>query len=881
VLEGRLNKRSDATEFEKYNVKTQGSIKGYFWHVQDDPSSTRLVIAEGPKDGISAWQIGYKNFLAVLGATNWQRPTAEWIAEQGYTEVIVFGHADPAGEKLIENATKDLHSVGVTPLRIQWPNTVKEGYDLTDALIEHSLGGAGIWLQEHIQRSRGSRGWFADFRTHDPSYVAPKPDVAVPLEQVRAELPAVLQDFVQNYDVRLKSSKQGVVKVLAAPPGSGKSYAMVELAQNEARKALLKGQGTRTELDKLRADVEDELREAIDIEEIDGLKLQLDKLNNKINNLSVARVLFASPFVSAWEDVQAQPNFDKSLWYNFKARDEETCTNLPIATGLAEKGYSVMKYCETGCPMQEDCESRIAGYLMQRKLVRTRPITFVRHANLISLDFVQNYDVILIDENFLNVFADFVEISDLRPSTQRWREWLSQSEEEAADDLEKLATAIKGLASLDDELHGKDCLDRLNILLGGRLVEIIQDMPKQVIEKYQPLLAPSGIAPGDLPFCVLPTLYAALEDEIEDYAKGTYYNSRIRLKENKLSVSTLFPVKLPRNRKIIVADGTAMPELYGLFFGRDVEVYQPELYNENGRVVQLTGTDMSRSLLAKEIGLWAYNTMAEPGEVPRIEDVFGSELDTDRIPFTEDMYASNSLYSLLQVLKAVLENHSYKKVLFVTYKRLQTAMELRLQHLADQDPAYKKILKKMSFGHYGGLRGTNKYQDYDAVFLAGCPRQPYNDLHAVISAWARLKSYPQYIPNLLGYKPAPYHGVNMYMGTAYITFEDAFAQDFVDMIEAGEVRQCLDRIRLYTGGNKTAFLYMSRPTARWVGEVTSSRHMYRQIMQPQVDSVETFIKQTVEQFGAPPSMAALVKGYNLPRRKAQEYLSSALTNVSA
>src|SRR4029077_3280263 len=115
--------------------------------------------------------------------------------------------------------------------------------------------------------------------------------------------------------------------------------------------------------------------------------------------------------------------------FNFEPRDEDTCSNNEVAKALGAKGYSVMKFCETACPFAEDCATRVRGYLMQRKLMKTRPPTFVRHANLVSQELLKQYEVIIIDENFLNVFEDFVTIENLVPAARSWRDYLTAEED--------------------------------------------------------------------------------------------------------------------------------------------------------------------------------------------------------------------------------------------------------------------------------------------------------------------------------------------------------------------------------------------------------------------------------------------------------------------
>lgn len=883
MLEGRLSARSDATEHEKYNIKTQGSTKGYFWYIHDS-TSDEIAIAEGPKDAITAWQLGYKNVLAIFGTSGWKASFAHWLADQGYVKATLFGDNDDAGKKFVENAVRDLHGAAITPYCLTWPDGLPQGYDLTDALMREGESGIALWLSRHLHHAKGSRGWIADITTYIPEYAPPNPEEATPLETIREALPKTINSYVKDYKMRVKSAGKGVVKVLAAPPGAGKSYALVQLAQQEAKRLLERKATFLNDYASTKAALLAEAEETDDPEELLGLQEQLKTLETRHENYTIAKVLFASPFVNAWEDVQTQPGFDESLWFNFESRNPDTCQNHITANQIGAKGYSVMKYCETVCPFARDCASRVGGYLMQKRLMRLRPITFVRHANLISKDLLDEYEVIIIDENFLNVFSDFATIENLLPVDDSWRDFLTYEEEEGADALERLAGAVRALSSVKEEVSGRDCLLALENALGEPLVPLVRSIPQSVVDRFQPKAIPASAKVEALPPCQMPKFFRALLDELDDFESGQYYNSRMHIAKGaddvyRLKVSTLFPLELARNKKVIVADGTAMPELYGLLFDRAVEVYQPDLYNDKAKIVQLTGTDLSRSTIQRQIGSWAYSRLgkaAEEEEEAVITDVMGEPIDLDDVPYTEDMYASTALNGIMTMIRSVGLKPEHRRILFVTYKNLRHAIEHRLTKLAETDEDYEIILKKMAFGHYGGLRGTNRYQHYDTVLLAGCPRQPYNELHRVIQAWARLKGYAKYIPNQLAFRPAPYHGKGIYSGYTYVTFEDEFAQMFVEMVEAGEVRQCLDRIRIYSSETpKTAYLYMARPSARWITDITSSRMAVARAHDARYAGVEQFVREVYEEFQTFPKFAVVADRFSLSRRKAKEFVEAA------
>jgi len=127
------------------------------------------------------------------------------------------------------------------------------------------------------------------------------------------------------------------------------------------------------------------------------------------------------------------------------------------------------------------------------------------------------------------------------------------------------------------------------------------------------------------------------------------------------------------------------------------------------------------------------------------------------------------------------------------------------------------LARRVVWGHYGALRGTNRYEDCDAVVLIGCPRQPYEEVYERASAYGALLELPYIKPDLT-VVPAPYDG--RYEGAVIPQFADPFARRLVNLVEVGEVVQALERIRLHTSPKpKTAYLAMTRPAARFVTEV--------------------------------------------------------------
>lgn len=881
AFEGRLPKGDRSGESP--NIKTKG-LKGggWFWFIHENPSSSIVAVTEGLKDAITAWQLGYQNVLAIFGSSAWDSHFSQYLSNLGFDTAHIFGDNDDAGQ-LTFNAevALDLHSYGIKPYTLAWGDN-PDKFDLTDLLKSIGQEQAIRYLTENLKLSGQTRGKVKDYRTVDPTYQSPSPQRATPLEQIREDLPLILEEFKKGYAVRRKAAKRGVVKILLPPPGSGKSHAMVAFAQNEARKYLEEHEQIFEEAQQALEASKLAVTMATDLEALTQAEGFVARLERGIANASKSKILFAAPFITGWEDIMTQPGFDPDLWFNFQARNEETCQNYEVAGLLGEKGYAVAKFCETQCEFAQKC--REFGYLKQERDRKEKPITFVRHANLVSESLLVGYKIIIIDENFLEVFAESIEIDnarDLQPSRPSWSDYheLDFQQIEYVNKFIESArkTLVKNVGSGEEGLlSGLSYLKELQTNLGEPLRPFMRRMDAAALRNFQPIAPPAFTEVKDLPRRIVEPLYNAVMDELDDFEKGVEYNSRLHQIDGRLYVSSLFPVNIPASKPIIVADGTAYPELYGYLFNRSVEIYSPELYNPDAVVEQLYGSDFTRSAIRKQLGNYVYNKLATSDpEDDVIDDILGEEVDLADVPVTEDMADADTLNRIFNLLLEYAANPDFNKVLFVTYKSVKTMFERRLKLLAARKgDEYKLLLDKLAFGHYGGLRGTNRYKDYDAVLLAGCPRQPYRQMHMRIQAWARMAGKHDHIPYNVVPKPAPYHGVEIYEGYTYFTFEDEFADKFVRMYEEGEIRQCMDRIRLYSGGNKHALLLMGRPAAKWITSIESSRRRTNQAEEERGRPILEFIEQIETAFNKLPSANDLVKNFGISRSTAYRYMKS-------
>lgn len=681
----------------------------------------------------------------------------------------------------------------------------------------------------------------------------------------------VIDEFLDNYATKKRHHRKGVIKVLAAPPGVGKSHRLVRVAEREA---LTKRQQYELSIDQLNSAIistEVELQETTDLQDMVSLKTRIERLKNRRDNLSQAHVLVAGPFINGWEDI-LQQGADTNLWYNLKSRNAENCKHLDQVNSVADKGYTAMTYCQAVCPFRTWCEKE--GYLAQEKERKSKPITYVRHQNL-NTSLVDEYKIIIIDENPLPVFDApiIVQAKEMYPLLTDWENFADPNQVVV---LTKLLTAIRRIMNenvgLTSSISGLDFFNLLDEQLNRELGSLLSNLTPEILETYQPDNILGARDLNQLPIRCVPILFNLLIEEYPKYTIKQQYNSKIHLVSGKLEIYPLKPLKISQNKPIIVADGTALPKLYGMLSDRVVETYSPEVFNPLAQTTVWYGSDFTRSSINRQVGEGIYDYLNWLNQHKMsIDDILGESFDLSNLPVDEDMYGSSVLKRALALLKGVAQAHN--KILFVTYKNVRVLVEKRVQEL------YPDLAKKISFAHYGSLRGTNRYLDHDAVLLVGCYRQPYEDAYRRIQAWASLDPSIPYIPHQIQFEISPYH--SRYEAHSYPTFSDEFAKSFVDMLEVGEIRQCIDRIRLFSSDiPKYAYLALSRPSAKWVTNLAPVGKVANGFIYEKQRQVYNFLNNFYLTYKKFPTYDYVIQTFHVSRRVIKELRDQVLKEGS-
>lgn len=853
ALDGRIQHHTGSRK-----TKTSGLTAEYFAEIVEGDSDT-AVICEGLKDGISAYAAGYRHIYAFSGNGTDLIGMVAYINKKNYRNVIAFTDNDSKGKSYLSTISKYCKA---TLFALTWPDNAGTKYDFTN-LLQSYKSSTPLYIEQNLYEigPEPIKGYVADVRAL-MSYQAPESSIATERDQIRKELPLVLDEFITNYNDKRRFYGKGVVKVLGADPGAGKSHAMVALAEKLAKTALKEYNIEYTALHKHIEDLELQLAELTDFEERLEVSSSIEHYRARRDNLSCNTVLYAGPFINGWQDILEHCS-DPALWYNYEARNTDNCENLHTVSLLASKGYVPMAYCEVACPFKMMCEQR--GYLSQTKTRRTTPITYVRHQQLMT-SMVGEYKYILIDENCLNVFDDplIVTVDELKPTYTVWDNYTDVEQTRLMSELVEAVRTVMNTTDPSLVYSGRTLLDLINEQLLDGLVETLQQIDPKTIMEYQPKTVMGNIDISTVPIRCLPAIYSALMSELDNYVGETLnYNSGIHLVNGRLEIYSLSKLNIASNHPIIISDGTPMPELYGYLFDRQVETYSPELYNAQTQTTVLYGSDFTRTSIKQQIGfgLQDFNRWLEDNHMV-VEDMFGQKYDLTKLPFDDNLYDSALLSKIITLLKYCAEEH--KDVLFVTYKNIRSIIEKRMQEM------YPDLNKKIHYAHYWSLRGTNRYKDVEAVFLVGCPRVPYDILHRKIQAWAKVAGLP-HIPFKLEYRISPYSGVFRYDGHSYVTFADSFADSFVNMVESGEIRQSSNRIRPYSSVfPKHIYLALSRPSAKWVTKVDRVGRFCNNIANKSFKDAYDYLKDFDQRFGKFPTYENVINKFHISHGKVRD-----------
>ena len=306
---------------------------------------------------------------------------------------------------------------------------------------------------------------------------------------------------------------------------------------------------------------------------------------------------------------------------------------------------------------------------------------------------------------------------------------------------------------------------------GWTLEDVVELLDERAVKHYQPNYL--GTDPAEVFPIRLPTVFRVVARELPDYLDNPDHKhpSCLHLVSGVLEVYSMEQVKISSNTPIIVADATAiMPELYETALGRALEIYEPPIYNPNTEVVAVHGSDWTISSIERQLGQILHQ------RVTTIEDASGKTVSLEHLWNNSTLSENILVRAYMDAIMGYAIKHREGGLLVVLHKRIRPIIEPMIRA--------KLPRHKIAFAHYGAVRGSNQWKDFEAVMLIGTPRIPYKSLWRRIQAWAYMRGIRETIPLELAYLPAPYDGTDQ--GHTHITFTHSFAARFIDQTEVGE-----------------------------------------------------------------------------------------------
>jgi hypothetical protein len=401
------------------------------------------------------------------------------------------------------------------------------------------------------------------------------------------------------------------------------------------------------------------------------------------------RALYAGQRHNMWDDLMAAstlPTEGRDRWWyhwqphtagNPETGQGQTCRYTSQFRAWAERGYPGIEFCKKKSVCADYIKRCV--YLGQRE--RTQPIVFVQHADIaLGHTFLKQATLLIGDESPLDAFLHpwLIPPRDIVPPSV----W---DEPEPDVDLIELLRTLRDLVDIPPPKpsgkqpaawEGAALIERL----GGaaHVLSVCEGIRITAASRaYTPMLRGPDQA-DSVPYWHLGCLKGYLEQEAQEALAGRDYVRRVRVDAQGLfllmrrDVDTLPP-------HVIWLDATANPDLYRAIFrdGRRIEVVAPQV-ELSGHVYQLWP-----SLNNKD-------TMIGPDE-PKV----GKKAPKNRQAKRE---------AIDQQVGHIIQTRGYTRPAVVTYKDFTSQFSV-------YDTA-----------HFGGLRGTNRLRDCDALLVIGTPQ---------------------------------------------------------------------------------------------------------------------------------------------------------------
>lgn len=390
------------------------------------------------------------------------------------------------------------------------------------------------------------------------------------------------------------------------------------------------------------------------------------------------KVLYAGPRHDFFEDIKRICH-SRSDWYEWlprrKGNEEKgisgTCEYAEAINVWLARGYPGMEFCRQICGW--DFVNGRCVYHLQR--ATRAPIIFGQHQH-VTLGHPLPFSVVIGDELPLGAFM------------HRWvipGKFIMPNGMDVTEPIAEVLSDMQSKAADGVRADGQN----LVTLLGGatRVREACESFRLPLDALAEPPRLRSVYQVDDLPYFHLRDLLPLLAREAREAEAGREYPTRVAIDNGRLVLLLRRQVNPKLPAYLIWLDATANQHLYETMLGRPVQVVAPEV-RMRGRVFQVYDRQNGKSSL------------------------FETAPDADGKPVVK---TKAKLGQLQAQVKRIALRYPSQRVGLITYQ----ALEDQFPEFAEQDK-----------GHFYAERGTNRFEDLDALIVAGVPQPGLWDIEA-------------------------------------------------------------------------------------------------------------------------------------------------------
>jgi hypothetical protein len=363
------------------------------------------------------------------------------------------------------------------------------------------------------------------------------------------------------------------------------------------------------------------------------------------------------------EDITQFGHFTPPYWYNWIAiqgQDENgdpVCRYASAQERWANAGYVSRDLCKMLCA--NDGHIHRCPYLQQK--ARMEPIVFARHNHISYGVPLSKFDLAIIDELPLGAF-----VKDRRiPLSGLNLQGAASTITNLLDKLQLVALQMRGY-----RVSGRKLFEEIAREFDDVLAHI--EISDEKIYPKPPVIH-SKKDLENIAYHFFQDFVKLAIPEYTDYEKDKpYWAERIWMTKNALHMLTRLPIwdKLPR--KTIILDATGDAEIYRQILNRgDPILYRPRL-KRAGKIFQVVGRSNGKSKL----------------------------LDKGNNP-------NEKARELIYIVRKLIEKHSYQTYGIICHLPLE--------------PFFKAEFGDGNVRHFGAIRGTNEFENREALFICGSP----------------------------------------------------------------------------------------------------------------------------------------------------------------